>query len=68
MIEVLVNNKPHHFSPDTSLRHLLEEIRMTDPKGVAIAINDEVVPKNNWSNRLLKNADKILIIKASQGG
>lgn len=68
MIEVLVNNKPHHFSPDISLRRLLEEIHMTDPKGVAIAINDEVVPKNNWSSRLLNNADKVLIIKASQGG
>lgn len=68
MIKVLVNNKHHHFPSEISLGDMLQEIRLTDPKGIAIAINDEVIPKNIWNKRSLKHEDKVLIIKASQGG
>lgn len=68
MIKILVNNKHHHFPSEISLLDMLQEMHMADPKGMAIAVNDEVVPKNTWNKRSLKHEDKVLIITASQGG
>ncbi|TXC78644.1 sulfur carrier protein ThiS [Luteibaculum oceani] len=38
------------------------------PNGVAVAINNKVIPKTNWSKTELKDQDKILVITAAQGG
>ena len=37
-------------------------------KGIAIAVNEVVIPKSQWDTFVLKEKDKVLIIKASQGG
>jgi sulfur carrier protein len=47
---------------------LLTFLKINIEKGVAIALNNEVVPKSNWNNCTIKNNDKLLLIKAAQGG
>ena len=37
-------------------------------EGIAIAVNDKVVPKSEWEKFCLKNGDSILAIGAVQGG
>lgn len=37
-------------------------------KGVAVAVNDSVVPKDQWENYQLEEEDHIEIIRATQGG
>ncbi|MBP6386581.1 MAG: sulfur carrier protein ThiS [Pseudarcicella sp.] len=37
-------------------------------KGLAVALNAEVIPKANWDTQILYPNDQILIIKATQGG
>lgn len=39
-----------------------------DGKGVATAVNGEVVPIGNRADIILKDGDKILLIKAFYGG
>ncbi|MEM7162463.1 MAG: sulfur carrier protein ThiS [Bacteroidota bacterium] len=41
---------------------------MNETKGIAVAVNNEVVPKHKWSEFDLDEKDKILIIKAAAGG
>ena len=36
--------------------------------GVALAVNDQIVPRQQWEDYLLKPNDNILIITAVQGG
>ncbi len=36
--------------------------------GVAVAVNNRVVPRHKWDSFKLKENDNILIIKATQGG
>ena len=36
--------------------------------GIAVAINNTVIPKSNWNSHLLTDSDTILIISATQGG
>lgn len=38
------------------------------PSGVAIALNDAVVPKSQWEQVALKTGDRIEIVTAVQGG
>jgi len=47
---------------------LLEKEGITDKKGIAVAVNNQVVPKSAWSDFGLKENDKVLVIQASQGG
>jgi len=39
-----------------------------DKKGIAIAVNENVIPKNEWDNFIIKENDRILVIIAAQGG
>lgn len=37
-------------------------------KGLAVAINEQIVPRNQWETTLLQSNDQVLIITATQGG
>lgn len=37
-------------------------------KGIAVALNNRIVPQLFWSETLLNDKDSILIITATQGG
>lgn len=67
-MEVLVNNKLYAVQPETSVTALLQFIQLSSLKGIAVAINQEVVPKPDWPSTLLHPADNVTIIQATQGG
>ncbi|AZA48128.1 sulfur carrier protein ThiS [Chryseobacterium carnipullorum] len=37
-------------------------------KGIAVALNNRIIPLSAWAETLLKNKDSVLIITATQGG
>ena len=41
---------------------------LKNSKGIAIAVNDSVVPGSKWNACELKNGDKILVVTATCGG
>jgi sulfur carrier protein len=63
-----VNGEPIDFQQEKPLFELLEQLQMHDKKGLAVAVNNTVVPKTNWLNYQLQESDKITIIRATQGG
>ena len=67
-MEVLVNNKLYAVQPDTTVAALLQFIALPSAKGIAIAVNNQVIPKAHWDQQLLQAEDKIMIIRATQGG
>jgi sulfur carrier protein len=67
-MEVLVNNKLYAVQPGTTVAALLQFIQLSSEKGVAIAVNSQVIPKTSWQEQLLQTADKVTIIRATQGG
>ena len=67
-MNVLVNSKSYKVADNITLNLLLEEIKISNTKGTAIAVNNSVVPKVQWEKYIIKNNDNILIIKATQGG
>ncbi len=67
-MNIFVNNKKQAIKNDTTVRSLLEEMQLSDKKGIAVALNQKVVPRNKWNQINLEENDNILLIKASQGG
>lgn len=65
---ISVNNQPVPFTPGTSLSSLLLELQFAEKKGIAIAVNQQIVPKSTWSTYTLQENDKVTIIQATQGG
>ena len=67
MITVKVNNKEHQFSASISLQEILEQLKITT-NGIAVAINQNIITKSDWSTTRLAHNQSVLIIKATQGG
>ena len=38
------------------------------PKGVAVAVNGEVVPRSAWPTTALRDDDQVEVVTAKQGG
>jgi sulfur carrier protein len=67
-MDILINNQKHTVTDNSSLQTIVNIQLGEKQKGVAVAVNDNVIPKLNWENHILKSNDHILIIKATQGG
>lgn len=65
---VFVNNQAQDFNSQCTLVGLLSQLALDQQKGIAVAVNNVVIPKKNWSTHLLSEQDKVTIIRASQGG
>lgn len=50
-----------------SISELVEELKLPS-RGIAIAVNDCMVPRQQWSDYALSEEMRILIIKAANGG
>jgi len=68
-MELKINQEKKNYEiPPTSLADLLSSEIMFDGQGIAVALNEQVIPKIKWSSTILKDQDSILIITPSQGG
>lgn len=64
-----INQQVKHFA--FPLKHLEECIELElkgKTKGIAVALNNQVIPRINWSSTPLTENDSILIITATSGG
>jgi len=66
-LKVVVNNKEIEISEESNVNDLISEMNMPN-RGIAVAINNEVVPKDNWSTIKLEKEMRVTLIKATQGG
>ncbi|GAB4205869.1 MAG: sulfur carrier protein ThiS [Bacteroidia bacterium] len=67
---IQLNDKKIHIHTEISLEKLLQtELNITpEKKGIAVAVNENIIPKQEWKNYLIKDNDTILVITAAQGG
>jgi sulfur carrier protein len=54
--------------PGSSLLEALAAAGMDDLRGVAIALDEEVVPRSDWAGCELREGQRIEVVRASQGG
>jgi sulfur carrier protein len=67
-LEVFVNDRPHALAGAPTLGALMGELGIAGKKGVAAAVNGDVVPRASWETRGLSGGDRVLVIRATQGG
>jgi len=65
---IFINKEKKELADNTDIIQMLNQNGFEDTKGIAIAINNEVIPKNSWENHLLRDQDNITIITATAGG
>jgi len=62
-----MNQKRLEVNSNTTIYQFLKQID-SSVNGVAVAINEQVISKNNWQTQELKDQDQVLVIQAVQGG
>jgi len=67
MTQIDVNGAPCSVPPGQTLTGLLEQLGLSG-QGIALAVNREVVPRQQWLERRLQQSDRVDIVRAIGGG
>lgn len=67
-IKVFLNDLELSILERKTLYSFLEENDLINEKGIAIALNDNIIRKEDWTKNILANNDRILVVIATQGG
>ena len=51
-----------------TLQDLIEEQKLLEKKGIAVSLNENLIPRANWLITMLEDGDDVLILEAVQGG
>ncbi len=66
---VYLNNKQVNLPQAKSISQIIaQDFNLPGAKGIAVAVNQEVIPKTIWETYEVKENDKVTVIKATQGG
>ncbi|WP_035415261.1 sulfur carrier protein ThiS [Ferrimonas kyonanensis] len=66
MIKIEVNGESRAIAP-MALSGLLTQLNQQQP-GVAVAVNNRIVPRNSWSQTPLREGDSVDIFSVIAGG
>jgi len=66
-MKVQVNNKETELQSQSSIEQMALSMDLPSA-GVAIAVNNKMVPRTEWDQFILNENDQIVIIKAACGG
>jgi sulfur carrier protein len=68
-VEIRINGKASAVDDGATLADIVRRHGLdADASGVAVAVNDTVVPKREWAARRIAAGDAVEIIRAVQGG
>lgn len=67
-MRIELNGRPEAVPEGGLLADVLERLGVDDPRGVAVALDGEVVPRSRWSTTRLAEGQTVEILRAVQGG
>lgn len=67
LMKISVNNKETEIANGGTLADLAAQLELP-AQGVAIAVNNKMVPRAQWNDTILNENDSLVIIKAACGG
>lgn len=67
-MQITVNNEKIEIEEGANVSTLVQSTDSIPKSGIAIAINQEVIPTGLWDSQIIQSNDNILIIQATQGG
>lgn len=66
-MELTVNGAGRTVPGDATVADLVREVT-PQRRGVAVAVNGEVVPRSGWPATVLRDGDRVEVLSAAQGG
>jgi sulfur carrier protein len=66
-MRITVNGAEREAADGSSVAGVVASVTRR-PAGVAVALNDEVVPRADWDTTIVREADRIEVLTAVQGG
>ncbi len=66
-MKAIVNGEPRELAAGTTVAELLAQLGLTR-RGIAVAVNDGVVPGSRHAQQQLRDGDRVEIIVAVAGG
>jgi len=67
-MNIVINQQPKDIPDQCSLQQLLTEVLNIPVAGLAVAVDQTVIPSTAWPAYVLREADKVMLIRATQGG
>ncbi len=69
-MRIFVNETPRDLpeTPPATVATVMASAGLPSYDGVAVAVNDVVVPRARWAAHALAAGDRVLVIRATQGG
>ncbi|MCW3004007.1 MAG: thiS [Conexibacter sp.] len=64
---IIINGEPSELAPGATLSELLAHLGAPD-RGVAVAVDAEVVPRGAWATFALADGARVEVLTAVQGG
>jgi sulfur carrier protein len=68
MIEVSINQQKYAISEEGTLADVLPLLEIRQADGIAIALNEVVIPRGQWGAHVMRPGDRVFVIRATQGG
>jgi sulfur carrier protein len=66
-VRLVVNGEVRSFAGPVSVDTLVAALEL-ETRGLAIAVNGEVVPRSTWADHDLAEGDQVEILTVAQGG
>ncbi|ABP56317.1 sulfur carrier protein ThiS [Salinispora tropica] len=66
-MELMVNGAGRSLPAGTTLADLVRVVTDQE-RGLAVAVNGEVVPRGGWPATPLRDGDRVEVLSAAQGG
>ena len=66
-MRILFNDEPMKCEDGLTVAVLLDKLRQLKP-GTALALNQQVLPRERWDHHLLQEGDRVLLFQVIAGG
>ena len=67
-MNVRVNGEPRALEDGVTVAEVVHELVESAERGVAVALDGEVVPRSEWSQTRLADGQHVEVLRAVQGG
>ncbi len=67
-MNITINNKAYELPEGGTVADAVALLGLPSVQGIALAVNSDVIPRHLWAASILNEQDKLMIIKATQGG
>lgn len=67
-MNILINHQSTDIPDQCSLQQLVTQVLNIPIGGLAVAVDQAVIPRGEWPGYILQPSDKVMLIRATQGG